>query len=351
MNLPFLSKRISGMALMLFTRQLSAMIKSGMPLSKSLNIILQQTEDKKVRLAVDSVAKDISSGKSFAESLRKTEAFPEMYCSMSAVGEAGASLDTILSKLASYLEKEEKLKSKIISAMAYPVVIMAISVIVVSILLIFVIPNFSEMFTEAGRELPLPTQIVLSASTFLSDYFILILLLLFAAIFGLLSYVRTPKGRFAFDSFVLSIPILGSLVKKASIARFSSTLGTLLHSGVPLIDAMKITASTAGNMVIENGVLKSLSSITKGREISGPLAETALFPPMVVQMVAVGEETGSLHEMLMHIADFYDTEVDAAVSRMTSVLEPIMILLLGVIVSGMLVAMYLPMFDMVGNIQ
>ncbi|MFH0918830.1 MAG: type II secretion system F family protein [Fibrobacterota bacterium] len=346
-----LPSRIPSKHLMLFTRQLSAMLSAGLPLSKSLATLAIQTENKALREALKKVTDDVKSGKPFAEALQKDGRFPHLYCSMVGIGEKGASLDGILQKLAKYLEKQEKIKSKILSAMTYPAVVLLLAVCVVVALLTFVIPTFTKMFTDTGNELPAATQAVISLSDFIRSYFVLMILGGIALVLLCLQLIKRPDIRLSIDSALLKIPVLGSLLRKTAISRFSGTLGTLLQTGVPLVDAMKITATTAGNRVVEAAVLKSLSNITRGREIAKPLEETGIFPPMVIQMVAVGEETGKLSDMLLKVSEFYDAEVDAAVERLTSILEPVMILLLGLVVAGLLIAMYLPMFDMIGNVQ
>lgn len=336
---------------MLFTRQLSAMLSSGLPLSKSLATIIRQTDKPRFKAILEKVALDVKNGKPFAESLSRSGAFSSVYCGMVSVGETGASLDGILDKLGRYLEKQEKIKGKIISAMMYPAVILLIAILVIFALLLFVIPNFTQMFGDAGRELPAATQTVISLSAFLAHNILFILLGTLALLALVVYALKTPNIRLVIDDYLLKVPLIGMLVRKQAISRFAGTLGALLQAGVPLTEAMKITASTAGNKAIESAILRSLSLITRGREISKPLEETGLFPPMVIQMVAVGEETGKLPDMLNKLSEFYDTEVDTAVNRVTSVLEPLMILGLGAIVAALLVAMYLPMFDMVGNVQ
>jgi type IV pilus assembly protein PilC len=328
------------------------MINSGLPLVQSLDILAEQTENERFRSVVREVLSGVESGNTLADALDKhPKVFSKLFVNMVAAGEAGGILDTILLRLATFLEKSDALMRKIKGAMIYPAVIFGVAAAAVTILLIFVIPTFQEMFESAGVALPLPTQIVIGMSKLLQNYWWLILGAVIAAGFMLRQFYKTDPGELAFDKLLLNLPILGDMQRKAAVARFTRTLGTLVSSGVSILEGLEITAKTAGNRVIHDAVMGSRASIAGGETISGPLKESGVFPPMVVQMINVGEQTGGLDEMLTKIADFYDDEVDAAVSALLSALEPIMIVVLGVVVGGMIVAMYLPIFDMVNTMQ
>jgi type IV pilus assembly protein PilC len=328
------------------------MINSGLPLVQSLVILAEQRENERFRSVVREVLSGVESGNTLADALDKhPKVFSKLFVNMVAAGEAGGILDTILLRLATFLEKSDALMRKIKGAMIYPAVIFGVAAAAVTILLIFVIPTFQEMFESAGVALPLPTQIVIGMSKLLQNYWWLILGAIIAAGFMLRQFYKTDPGELAFDKLLLKIPILGDMQRKAAVARFTRTLGTLVSSGVSILEGLEITAKTAGNRVIHDAVMGSRASIAGGETISGPLKESGVFPPMVVQMINVGEQTGGLDEMLTKIADFYDDEVDAAVSALLSALEPIMIVVLGVVVGGMIVAMYLPIFDMVNTMQ
>src|SRR6266496_3602541 len=286
------------------------------------------------------------------DALRKhPKAFSDLYVNMVAAGEAGGILDTILLRLAEFLEKNDAIVRKVKGAMVYPAVIFSVAGIAISVLLIFVIPTFQSMFASAGIQLPLPTRIVIGLSSLLKNYWWALILLAGGAVFLVNRYYKTPAGKLQIDSLLLKMPVLGDLLRKSAVSRFTRTLGTLISSGVSILDGLEITARTAGNMVIHNAVMESRASIAGGETIAAPLQKSKVFPPMVISMIAVGEQTGGLDEMLSKIADFYDDEVDAAVSALLSLLEPIMIVVLGVIVGGMVVAMYLPIFDMVNAVQ
>jgi type IV pilus assembly protein PilC len=294
---------------------------------------------------------DVESGQTLADALRQhTKIFTQLYVNMVAAGEAGGILDTILLRLAVFLEKADKLKRKIKGAMIYPGVIFTVAAGAVAILLIFVIPTFQNMFEQAGIQLPMPTQFVIGMSKFMQTQWYLVVGGVIATVFVVGRWYKTSSGQLALDRLLLRLPILGPLQRKAAIARFTRTLGTLVSSGVSILDGLEITARTAGNRVLHDAIMESRSSIAGGETISEPLKKSGVFPPMVVQMINVGEQTGGLDEMLTKIADFYDDEVDAAVEALLSAMEPIMIVFLGVIVGGMIVAMYLPIFDMVNAV-
>src|SRR5213595_3887811 len=318
-----------------FTRQFATMLNAGLPLVQALDILAQQTENKIL-----------------ADALRQhPKAFSDLYVNMVAAGEAGGILDTILVRLAEFLEKNDAIVRKVKGAMIYPGVILSVAVIAISVLLIFVIPTFQNMFASVNLQLPLPTRIVIGASHTLTQYWWVILGAIGAGVFGLNRYYQTAPGRLQIDTMLLKTPVLGDVLRKAAVSRFTRTLGTLISSGVSILDGLEITARTAGNMVIHNAVMQSRASIAGGETIAAPLAKSKVFPPMVISMISVGEQTGGMDEMLSKIADFYDDEVDAAVSALLSLMEPVMIVVLGVIVGGMVVAMYLPIFDMVNAVQ
>ncbi len=277
--------------------------------------------------------------------------FPALYVNMVAAGEAGGILDTILLRLATFLEKNDKLIRKVKSAMIYPGVILAVALGAIVILLVFVIPVFQDMFASVAMELPLPTRIVIDLSDFLQSFWWALILVIGAAVFGLKQFYNTVPGRRRVDGVLLAFPVLGDVLRKSAVSRFTRTLGTLIGSGVSILDGLEITAKTAGNRVISDAIMESRTSIAGGETIAAPLQKSAVFPPMVISMIAVGEQTGGLDEMLSKIADFYDEEVDAAVSNLLSLMEPVMIVFLGVVVGGMVVAMYLPIFDMINAVQ
>ncbi len=338
--------------IVIFTRQFATMINSGLPLVQSLDILAEQTENPAFRKTIQETLYDVESGHTLADALGKhPKVFTELFVNMVAAGEAGGILDTILLRLATFLEKNDALIRKIKGAMIYPGVIFSVAISAIAILLFFVIPVFEDMFSQAGIPLPLPTQFVIFLSRTLQAYWWAFLIGLVAAAFLIRYTYTTDKGRLAIDKLILSMPILGDLQRKAAVARFTRTLGTLVSSGVSILEGLEITAKTAGNRVIHDAVMGSRASIAGGDTISGPLKESAVFPPMVVQMINVGEQTGGLDEMLSKIADFYDEEVDAAVEALLAAMEPIMIVVLGVVVGGMIVAMYLPIFDMINAVQ
>ncbi|HSM35642.1 MAG TPA: type II secretion system F family protein [Longimicrobiales bacterium] len=338
--------------IVIFTRQFATMINAGLPLVQSLDILAKQTENKHLAGVIAQVLHDVESGNTLADSMRNhPKVFTDLFVNMVAAGEAGGILDVILLRLATFLEKADALKRKIKGAMIYPGVILGVAVSAVAILLIFVIPTFQTMFESAGVPLPMPTQVVIGMSAFLQGYWWAVLLGIVAAVFLIRMAYKTDGGELAIDSFMLRLPILGNLLRKGAVARFTRTLGTLVASGVSILDGLEITARTAGNRVIHDAVMQSRSSIAGGETIAEPLRQTEVFPPMVVQMINVGEQTGGLDEMLTKIADFYDEEVDAAVEALLSAMEPIMIVVLGTVVGGMIVAMYLPIFDMINAVQ
>lgn len=342
---------ISTRDIVIFTRQFATMINSGLPLVQSLNILALQTENPKLKEVSKAVVYDVEAGNTLADSFAKhPKAFSQLYVNMVAAGEAGGILDTILLRLATFLEKNDKLIRKVKSAMIYPAVIFSVAFLAIAVLLIFVIPVFQQMFADANVALPLPTRVVIGLSTFLKSFWWAVAGGIILIVVGFKQWHATSSGRRRVDTALLRLPILGDVLRKSAVARFTRTLGTLISSGVSILDGLEITAKTAGNMVIQDAIMASRSSIAGGDTIAGPLEKSAVFPPMVISMIAVGEQTGGLDEMLTKIADFYDDEVDIAVSGLLSMLEPLMILFLGVIVGGMIVAMYLPIFNMMDTV-
>jgi type IV pilus assembly protein PilC len=338
--------------IVIFTRQFSTMINAGLPLVQALDILAKQTENKVLSDVTRQVVFDVESGHTVADALAKhPNAFSELYVNMVAAGEAGGILDTILMRLATFMEKNDALVRKVKGAMIYPGVIMSVAVIAIAVLLVFVIPVFEEMFASVGLPLPLPTRVVIGMSKFLKGYWYLVIGGIVGFGFLMKKYYGTPGGRLNIDRMMLRLPILGDVLRKSAVSRFTRTLGTLISSGVSILDGLEITAKTAGNRVIQDAIMASRASIAGGDTIAAPLQKSAVFPPMVISMIAVGEQTGGLDEMLSKIADFYDEEVDAAVSGLLALLEPIMIVFLGVVVGGMVVAMYLPIFDMINAVQ
>jgi type IV pilus assembly protein PilC len=343
---------ISTRDIVIFTRQFATMINAGLPLVQSLDILAKQTENPALADVTRQVVYDVESGHTLADAFSKhPKAYSDLYVNMVAAGEAGGILDTILLRLATFLEKNDALVRKVKGAMVYPGVIFTVAGVAVSVLLIFVIPTFQAMFASVNLELPLPTRIVIGASQLLINYWWILLGIAGAAAFGLRRYYATDDGKKRIDQMMLNAPVLGDLLRKSAVSRFTRTLGTLISSGVSILDGLEITAKTAGNRVIHDAVMASRQSIAGGETIAAPLEKSKVFPPMVISMIAVGEQTGGLDEMLSKIADFYDEEVDVAVSALLSLMEPIMIVVLGVIVGGMVVAMYLPIFDMVNAVQ
>ncbi len=335
-----------------FTRQFSAMTSAGLPLVQCLDILSSQTENKILAGTVKQVSADIQGGSTLADSLRKhPKIFSQLFCNMISAGEASGNLDVILTRLADYQEKADALRRKIKGAMTYPVILAVVAVGVTIIMLTFVVPTFAQMFADVGGQLPLPTRVVMGLSNFLRSNAVFLLLIMGAIVTAIILYYRTENGRYKIDGIKLRMPILGNLERKGAISRFSQTLSTLLSSGVSILDALSITAKTAGNAVLEKGLFRTLEKITGGLTIAEPLKDTGVFPPMVIHMIAVGEKTGDLSGMLTKIAQFYREEVDAAVDALTSVLEPLMIVVMGIVIGGMLIAMYMPMFDMIGTIQ
>lgn len=335
-----------------FTRQFSAMTTAGLPLIQCLDILAEQTENKNMAVIVKRISMDIQGGGTLAESMDKHKAvFSELYCQMVRAGEAGGILDTILNRLADYQEAAEALRRKVKGALTYPVLVAIVAVGAVAALLTFVVPVFASMFKDLGGDLPTPTKVVMACSDFMKAYIVYMFFGTVAAVIALMRYKKTPKGQWQWDYLMLTLPLFGDLTRKSAVARFCRTLGTLLSSGVPIIDALTVTARTSGNKILEQGIFKTVEAISGGQSIADPLKATGAFPPMVIQMIAVGERTGGLSDMLIRVSDFYDIEVEAAVESLTSMLEPLIIVILGGIIGAVLIAMYLPMFSMAGAIH
>ncbi|HEX2718152.1 MAG TPA: type II secretion system F family protein [Gemmatimonadaceae bacterium] len=344
--------KIKGRDIVIFTRQFSTMINAGLPLVQALDILAKQSENPALKEVTKAVVFDVESGHTVADALRKhPKAFDDLYVNMVAAGEAGGILDTILMRLAVFKEKNDALIRKVKGAAIYPGVIMSVAIIAIVVLLVFVIPVFENMFASVGLALPLPTRIVIGASRFLKSWWWAVVAAIAGAVMMFKNYYKTSDGQLRIDRMLLKAPVLGDVLRKSAVSRFTRTLGTLIGSGVSILDGLEITAKTAGNRVIQDAIMESRASIAGGETISAPLQKSAVFPPMVISMIAVGEQTGGLDEMLSKIADFYDEEVDAAVSGLLALMEPMMIVFLGVVVGGMVVAMYLPIFDMINAVQ
>jgi type IV pilus assembly protein PilC len=350
--IPFLKRGVGAKDVVVFTRQFATMIDAGLPLVQCLDILGTQSENKTFKKIILETKADVESGATFSDALRKHPmAFDRLYVNLVAAGEVGGILDTILNRLAAYMEKAEALKRKVKSAMVYPASVVVIAVGVVVLMLMKVIPVFEKMFADFGGTLPGPTQMVINLSHFMQAYFLHGIVLTILMVVALRYVYATEKGRLFFDSTFLKLPVLGTVLRKVAVARFSRTLGTMLSSGVPILEALEIVARTAGNVVVERAILTTKASIAEGKTIAEPLGASKVFPGMVVQMVSVGEQTGAMDAMLGKIADFYDDEVDAAVSAMTSLLEPALMVVLGGTIGTLLIAMYLPIFKIAENIK
>jgi len=351
-KIPGLGGKIDEHEVVIFTRQFATMIDAGLPLVQCLDILSRQAENKEFARVIAQVKTDVESGDSFADALRKhPKVYSDFYVNMVEAGEAGGILDTILGRLAAYMEKAAALKSEVKGALVYPAAIVSIAVLVVVFLLMYVIPVFAEMFESFGGTLPAPTRFVMSLSDLVKNYILYAVPLVVAAIWLFKRFYSTAAGKLMVDKMMLKAPVFGLLIQKVSVAAFTRTLGTLVSSGVPIIDGLEITARTAGNKVVEGAVLAIIGAIKEGQTIAEPLGRQAIFPPMVVQMIEVGESAGALDAMLNKIADFYDEEVDTAVKALTKLMEPALMVFLGIVVGGMVVAMYLPIFKMAGAIE
>ena len=346
-NISFLKPKVTNKDLVVFTRQFSTMIDAGLPLVQGLTILAEQSENPTFKNILKDITKDVEGGSTLAEAMKKhPKVFDDLFVNLVAAGEVGGILDTILRRLATFIEKAEKLKSQIKGAMTYPAVVVGIAIIVIAVILIFVIPVFEDMFKSFGSALPGPTQIVVNMSRFMKGNFHWVILAVGAMIYAFKRYRGTEKGRKQTDALLLKMPVFGELLKKTAVARFTRTLGTMISSGVPILDALEIVAKTSGNVIIEEILYEVRGSIAEGQTIAEPLSENDIFPGMVIQMIAVGEATGALDTMLEKIADFYDDEVDAAVAALTSMLEPLLMVFLGGAIGGLVIAMYLPIFGM-----
>ena len=349
--LPRLGGKVSRKRISIFTRQFSVMLDAGLPLVQCLEILGGQEENKTFQAIINDVRNDVESGASIADAMRKhPKAFDSLYTNMVAAGEAGGILDVILQRLSTYIEKIVKLNSQVMSAMIYPVAVIVIAALVVFIILWKVIPVFAQLFSGLGGEMPLLTRVVIGASNFVGRYFIFIVMLLIAGGVAVSRYHKTYRGRRVLDGLLLKVPVLGMLMRKIAVARFCRTLSTLTASGVPILDGLEITAKTAGNAIIEDAVMVVRKAVEEGKTVSEPLAETKVFPAMVVQMINVGEQTGALDQMLSKIADFYEEEVDTAVAGLMKLIEPLMISVLGVVIGTIVAAMYLPLYSILTKI-
>jgi type IV pilus assembly protein PilC len=346
-TIPGLTGRVSSRDVMIFSRQFSTMINAGLPLVQCLEILAEQTDNKTFAGILTQIKKAVEGGSPLADALSKhPKIFSELFTSMVEAGETGGILDVILNRLATYMEKSEALKRKIKGAMFYPATIFSIAIILTSVIILFVIPTFKNMFADFGATLPLPTQILLSVSEWVKKWILLLFLGMIGLVIGLVMYCRSPQGKEVLDKFLLKLPLFGTLVRKVSVAKFTRTLGTLISSGVPILDALRITAKSAGNKVVENAIMKTQSSIQEGQSIATPLKNSGVFPPMVVQMINVGEHTGALDEMLGKIADFYEADVDSAVGSLTTLIEPLLLIFLGVVIGGIVIALFLPILTL-----
>jgi type IV pilus assembly protein PilC len=350
-NVAFMQPKVTGKDLVIFTRQLSTMIDAGLPLVQSLQILSKQQDNPTFKRALMEIVTDVETGTTLADGMRKhPKIFDSLFANMIEAGELGGILDTILSRLAAFKEKSMALTKKIKGAMTYPVICLGISILILSVILIFVIPVFQEMFKSMGGALPGPTQFVVNLSEFAKANFLYMIFAAWLASFAFKKYYNTEKGHIQVDGLLLHAPVAGPLIRKVAVAKFTRTLSTMLESGVPILDALQVVAKTAGNKVIEQAVFHVASSIAEGRPIAEPLEESGVFPSMVVQMINVGESVGALDAMLSKIADFYDEEVDQAVENLTAMIEPFMMVFLGGMIGGLVVAMYLPIFTMGKNI-
>ena len=335
-----------------FTRQFATMIGAGLPMVQCLEILSQQMESAELRKVIGEIKESVQAGTTLAEALaRHKKVFDDLYVNMVDAGEIGGALDVILVRLAIYREKADALVRKVKGALIYPAVVITVAIGVTFIMLTYIVPIFAKMFAGLGAELPAPTQFILSLSAFLRSNILTGIVLLILLIVAYKFYSKTDKGRLNIDRVKLRIPLIGDLIRKSAISRFSRTLGTLISSGVSILDALDITARTSGNRVVHDAIKRSVISIAEGDTITQPLKQCGVFPPMVTQMISVGEKTGGLDEMLSKIADFYDEEVDAAVAALTSVIEPVVIVIMGAVIGGILIAMYLPMFEIIGKIS
>jgi len=353
LSIPGFGPTVSTKELSVATRQLATMIDAGLPIVQCLEILGEQSENKLLRTTITNIRRDVEGGCTLADALRKhPKIFDDLYVNMVEAGEAGGILNTILNRIALFIEKASRLKKKVKGAMIYPVAIVLVAIVVVAVLMIFVIPVFAELYGSMGQALPAPTQICINISNFFVAYWWLMLLAAIGVVTAIKLYYKTPQGHMKLDALLLRMPVIGDLLRKVAVARFSQNMALLLSSGVPILDGLAITGKTAGNKVVEKAIMESRLSISKGNTVAEPLRESKIFPPLVCQMVAVGESTGGLDGMLRKVAELYEEEVDDAVSNLTAMMEPAIMVVLGVILGGLVVAMYLPIFQMgslVGN--
>ncbi|RPH71170.1 MAG: type II secretion system F family protein [Myxococcaceae bacterium] len=351
-TLPTIGGGVSGKDILVFTKQFATMIDAGLPLVQCLDILANQMDNAAFKKVVLAIKIKVEGGATFADALKEhPKVFDELYVQLCAAGEVGGILDTILNRLAVYREKSEKLKRKVKGAMIYPIIVIIVAVGVTALLMLKVTPVFAKMFSDFGSALPAPTQFVVDLSTWFQNYFVHLVVAVALLVVGTIAFYRNPKGRRVVDKLSLQAPIIGPVIRKVAVARFTRTLGTMISSGVPILDALSVTAKTAGNRSIEDGILYVRTKISEGKNIAGPLSETKVFPPMVVQMIGVGEATGAMDAMLNKIADFYDDEVDTAVAGLTAMIEPLLMVFLGGVVGGFLIAMYLPIFTLANAIK
>lgn len=344
---PFLKQKVSERDVVVFARIFATMINAGLPLIQCLDLLQKQEQNRAFAKVIGSIKEEIEGGSTLTDALKKhPKIFDDLFVNLVAAGESGGILDVILQRLSGYMEKSMKLKSKVKGAMTYPASVLVVSIGVVAILLLKVIPVFKTMFEGMGSALPGPTQLIVDASRFAQTYFLHMAVAAVVILYGFRRYYATERGQLAVDDLILRSPVFGPLLKKVAVAKFTRTLSTMMASGVPILEGLSIVSRTSGNRIIENALMKTRKSISEGKTIAEPLIETEIFPPMVGQMIAVGEATGALDTMLSKIADFYDDEVDAAVDSMTALLEPIMMVFLGGLIGGMIIAMYLPVFQM-----
>ena len=351
-SLTKVGRKVPPKTLAVFTRQFSVMIDAGLPLVQCLEILANQQEHKNFQKILLQVRQDVEAGSTLADAMRRhPKAFNSLFVNMVAAGEAGGILDTILQRLSVYIEKAVKLASQVKSALIYPIAVICIAAIVVAVILLKVIPTFAALFTSLGAELPFPTRMVILASNFLARYFIFIIIAIAAMIFAFQRYYATYRGRRVVDGFILKLPVLGMIMRKIAVARFCRTLATLTSSGVPILEALDITARTAGNAIVEDAIQEVRKSVEGGKTIVEPLRDSGIFPNMVVQMIGVGEQTGALDQMLNKIGDFYEDEVDASIESLTSIIEPLLMICVGAMVGAIVIAMYLPMFKLLTLIK
>ena len=345
--IPGFGAKVTDHDVMLFTRQFATMIDAGLPIVQGLDILSQQSDNKAFRNIIRTIKQDVESGFTLADALRKhPKVFDDLYVNMVAAGEIGGVLNTILNRIAMFIEKSARLKSKVKGAMIYPCTIVGVAAAVVTVLLLYVIPVFAELYGGMGKALPAPTQITINISNFFRAYFIYMVFVLAGIVVAMKMYYKTEQGRMVIDGLLLKLPVMGDLIRKVAVARFSQNMSILLSSGVPILDGLAITAKTAGNKVVEKAIMTARISISQGRTVAEPLTESKIFPPMVCQMVAIGENTGALDAMLKKVADFYEEEVDNAVANLTALMEPMIMVFLGIILGGLVISMYLPIFQL-----